>query len=338
VGDVVDNAVKYDLECLRYTDVDYDVFSDAATHVRNGFGSPYARKTYRYTPLVAYICTLNNFYHPLACKVVFCTLDIVAAALYWAIIGLQFKTALPQTSGVMAYVSCWAWSPVTVAISTRGSNDVMITVLVLLSVFLILRKWYVAAGIVYGLSIHFKIYPIMYSFVFYFFIDCDKSLIASGGSPYKAIVSKNGFFTRNRLVFTFFTVVTLVGLTGVFYYIYGWEFLYEANLYHLVRKDHRHNNSIYFYLIYQLFDEPNSTLLGLLMFLPQAAVVLLSGFLFYYDLFFAMLLQTWSFVIFCKVMTAQYYLWYLAIMPLAAVNNRMSIGVHVLIYIIWLLG
>ena len=74
------------------------------------------------------------------------------------------------------------------------------------------------------------------------------------------------------------------------------------------------------------------------MFIPQAAVVLLSGFLFYYDLFFAMLLQTWSFVIFCKVMTAQYYLWYLAIMPLAAVNNKMSIRRHLVFYLVWLSG
>ena len=74
--------------CLNYTDADYDVFSDAATHVRNGFGSPYARKTYRYTPLVAYICTLNNWYHPLACKGVFCVLDVVQAILFWSIINL----------------------------------------------------------------------------------------------------------------------------------------------------------------------------------------------------------------------------------------------------------
>ena len=84
IGDLIDK----DETCLNWTDTDYDVFSDAATHVRNGFGSPYARKTYRYTPLVAYICTLNNFYHPLACKGVFCVLDIVQAVLLWSIIKL----------------------------------------------------------------------------------------------------------------------------------------------------------------------------------------------------------------------------------------------------------
>ena len=69
----------------KYTDTDYEVFSDAATHVYNG-GSPYARHTYRYTPLAAYICLVNNVVHPLAGKVVFSLLDLVMGALYWHLV------------------------------------------------------------------------------------------------------------------------------------------------------------------------------------------------------------------------------------------------------------
>ena len=156
-------------------------------------------------------------------------------------------------SPVIFYASIWIFNPETVIISTRGSNDNIITFLVYVTVFFLLRRHYVIAGFLYGLSIHFKIYPIMYCFVFYFFIDCDRALIAKG-HPYKAMLS-NGFFTWNRVKFTFFTVASLAGFTALFYRIYGWEFLYEANLYHLIRRVHRHNNSVYFYLIYQLFDE-----------------------------------------------------------------------------------
>ena len=70
---------------MKYTDTDYFVFSDAATHVYNG-GSPYARHTYRYTPLAAYICVLNNFIHPLAGKIVFCILDVIMGAFMWKLV------------------------------------------------------------------------------------------------------------------------------------------------------------------------------------------------------------------------------------------------------------
>ena len=178
------------------------------------------------------------------------------------------------------------------------------------------------AGFFFGLAIHFKIYPIIFSFVFYFYIDCDREAIAKGGNPYKAIISKKGFFTWNRICFTVLTVTTFVGLTGFFYHLYGYEFLYESYLYHFVRKDHRHNNSVYWYLIYQLFDEPNSTLIGILTFVPQWSLVIVSGFALYYDLFTACFLQTWFFVIFNKVMTAQYYMWYTAFWPIILINNR----------------
>ena len=77
-------------DTVKFTDTDYDVFSDAATHVANG-GSPYDRKTYRYTPLAAYICLVNPLVHPLACKVIFCLFDIFIAYLLWDIVDLQLK-------------------------------------------------------------------------------------------------------------------------------------------------------------------------------------------------------------------------------------------------------
>ena len=86
VAYVVDNSS----DTIKFTDTDYDVFSDAAAHVCQG-NSPYLRKTYRYTPLAAYICVINTFIHPLACKFVFVAFDIVLAVLIWDLVELQFK-------------------------------------------------------------------------------------------------------------------------------------------------------------------------------------------------------------------------------------------------------
>lgn len=77
----------------KFTDTDYEVFSDAATHVYNG-GSPFARHTYRYTPLAAYICLVNNIFHPLAGKIVFCLCDILLGFIFWEIVEHQ-RSHLP---------------------------------------------------------------------------------------------------------------------------------------------------------------------------------------------------------------------------------------------------
>jgi len=171
----------------KYTDTDYDVFSDAARHVAGG-GSPYARHTYRYTPLAAYICLPNVWLHPLAGKVIFCICDMVMGLIYWNFVDSQIAGAYSETCNGFIFNAFYLFNPLIIAMSTRGSNDNIISMLVFIAMFLILKRKYVLAGFFYGLSVHFKIYPIIYSFVFYFFIDMDRAMIAKG-HPYKAITS-----------------------------------------------------------------------------------------------------------------------------------------------------
>ena len=73
VGQWQDAALK-----VKYTDIDYAVFTDAAQYVVQG-GSPYQRSTYRYTPLLAWALVPNVLLHPAFGKVLFCVADIVAA-------------------------------------------------------------------------------------------------------------------------------------------------------------------------------------------------------------------------------------------------------------------
>lgn len=129
------------------------------------------------------------------------------------------------------------------------------------------------------------------------------------------------WFSINRLVFAFISAWTFFALNVFFYFVYEDEFLEEAWLYHLVRKDNRHNYSVYHYLIYQIYDQASSAWLSLAMFIPQWLVVCTAGLLFHHDLFLALPVQTWAFVTFNKVMTAQYQLWYMSLIPFLAINN-----------------
>jgi phosphatidylinositol glycan class M len=120
------------------------------------------------------------------------------------------------------------------------------------------------------------------------------------------------------------SAITFLGFTYGFYLKYGYECLYESLLYHFERKDHRHNFSIYFYMIYELFEDKTSSLLAILTFLPQWGLVLIAGLTLYFDIFLVMFIQTTVFVMFNKVITAQYFLWYVTLLPMVLVNNKLT--------------
>jgi phosphatidylinositol glycan class M len=66
---------------LKYTDIDYVIFTDGASYVSRGM-SPYLRETYRYTPLKAIIMLPNVYLFPQIGKILFSVLDVMSIHLY----------------------------------------------------------------------------------------------------------------------------------------------------------------------------------------------------------------------------------------------------------------
>ena len=170
----------------------------------------------------------------------------------------------------------------------------------------------------YGLVIHFRIYPIIYSIPIIlvldpnFFPSGQKSVLRNWSTFQKERPEdRNGLltplnfltslFTRNRMMFGLVSGLVFLLCTGLFYCLYGWEFLHEALLYHLTRTDPRHNFSIYFYHIYLHYGNDISVVEKLVSFLPQFLVQLVLIFSFARDLPFCLFVQTVSFVAFNKV-------------------------------------
>ena len=64
--------------------------------------------------------------------------------------------------------SCmWLYNPLVMNVSTRGSAESVIVALVLLTIHLYQQKVFILTGLMYGLAIHMKIYPIIYCLSLY---------------------------------------------------------------------------------------------------------------------------------------------------------------------------
>jgi phosphatidylinositol glycan class M len=78
---------------LKYTDIDYSVFTDASRFVLDN-QSPYNRATFRYTPLLAWILLGNNYVEIFG-KLLFATCDII--------VGMLLETMLKQRGYSQSY-------------------------------------------------------------------------------------------------------------------------------------------------------------------------------------------------------------------------------------------
>ncbi|KAG7376311.1 hypothetical protein PHYPSEUDO_013773 [Phytophthora pseudosyringae] len=306
---------------VKYTDVDYDVYSDAAREMAEGH-SPFERTTYRYTPVLAFLLLPNIYVHQVFGKLLFVSCDLLVGYVLYRILRLR---GLPDTNAVN-YCCVWLFHPFSVNISTRGNADSIVVLLVMLSLLLIMRRQLVLSALAYGAAVHFKIYPIIYALAFlvvylHNFLNGDfraanAKWLSSCNSSFCFWVQLAGQLNRDRLVFGVVSGGLFVILAAGCYYLYGFQFLYEAYLYHFTRTDNRHNFSVYFYDLYLRYDTPSGFGVGLLAFLPQLTSLVAVSFAYGRDLPFALFALTMVFVIFNKVCTAQYFLWYTAFLPL----------------------
>ena len=292
---------------VKYTDIDYVVFTDAARNVWNG-GSPYDRHTYRYTPLIAWMLVPNVTVTPLFGKLVFSSCDVLIGYLIYEILRAMPSKLASQTNE-MAKMSAilWLYFPLTVNICTRGSAESIIIVLVLLTLLLYQRKRYFATGLMLGISIHFKMYPVIFSLPLYTALQDERMRKTTSNWVTKQLMPNSA---RIRLVIG--TTMTFVGLTGICYFAYGWKFLNDTYLHHISRIDIRHNFSVYNYLLYLTSGSDNIGI-KLLAFLPQ--VILMLGITQRFgndpnDIPFCLFAQTFVFVTYNKIVELQYFLWY----------------------------
>ncbi|KAJ5935848.1 hypothetical protein N7466_005395 [Penicillium verhagenii] len=306
---------------LKYTDIDYMVFTDAARYVSKG-ETPYARDTYRYTPLLAWMLLPTAWEVPAPWssvtfafgKILFAMADVLAG---WLVVQLLTRFYRLSPERALQYAAAtWLWNPMVANISTRGSSEGLLGVLVAGLLWATLTRKAILAGSILGLAVHFKIYPFIYGISILWWWDAERDgAVPTRDSSWISRIMK--FVTLSRLKLTLSALMTFVVLNIIMYLQYGIPFLHHTFFHHLTRIDHRHNFSPYATLLYLSAAGNAESHFEALAFLPQLllVVIALPLVLAKKSLATAMLAQTFAFVTFNKVCTSQYFLWYLILLP-----------------------
>jgi phosphatidylinositol glycan class M len=302
---------------MKYTDIDYFVFTDAARFISQS-KSPYARDTYRYTPLLAWLIYPTVwpgvFWFSFG-KILFAVGDVAAG---WMMYRVLKEYRGMGTERALKFASIWLLNPMVATISTRGSSEGLLGVFVTALLWAVLARRIPLAGFLLGFAVHFKIYPFIYATSIVWWLDDSKTEKEKDGksrSPPTLVDRIIAFANPRRIQLAVYSLLTFSALNGAMYYIYGYPFLEHSYLYHLIRIDHRHNFSPYNTLLY-LNSSPHATAtsfeLERLAFIPQLllSAVLIPFALAKKDLPSTMLAQTYAFVTFNKVCTSQvsYYI------------------------------
>lgn len=332
-------VIQDSISIVKYTDIDYYVFLDSLHYLWNENGSPYLRDTFRYTPLLSYLMLPTQLNIHLG-KVIFVIFDLLTAFYFYKLLNKYYGKEEKSSHHKLVLIgtSLWLLNPMVITISTRGNAESVMSFLIMWFLCLLDSQKYIQSGLVYGLSIHFKIYPIIYCVpisVYFLFI--------SEGSKYKNIKSWMKFGTAS--IFSF------AGTTYLMFLKFGDAFLENTYFYHVLRSDHRHNFSVWNIVLYmeqmpslakqhiqQSFIDSKKGKISIiqnvifdnktLSIFPQLLLCLIVPIILLFKkkpvanrgkrfmiLMQVIAVQTMLFVHFNKVITSQYFIWYLTFFP-----------------------
>ncbi len=295
------------------TDVDYHVYTEGAAELLGPAGNPYRRYTYRYTPLVAYMM-VPNLQLPCFGKLLFNLFDL--AAIYYMHLFLQTVRGVSRLAKGKA-LAFWALNPFMVYINGRGSCE-SVSLFFLAAMLFHLRKAHLGhaellhvalAGLAYGLLVHFRLYPVIFALSLYLYVNKERLLPR-----------------LNALVFGLVSLGVNAGLLLAFYRRFGEIFLEECFLYHLKRKDPRHNYSIFWIsTVFDYFEQAEGWSMmnsGKLLLGVRLGLICLVALAYRRNHLMAMFIQTFVFTTLNTVYTAQYAVWETQLLPYLLLDSQ----------------
>lgn len=281
---------------LHYTDIDYLVFSDAAALVAKG-ESPYRRPTYRYSPILAMMLVPNEVFGRRFGKLLFVLFDVLT--------GVVIRRLVGKENAWKAWV-LWDFNPFVINISTRGNSDSITAFMLVVLVYLLERERIIVGGLVYGVAVHMRIFPVFFGLTL--LLRLKWRIVVFG-------VVSFGIFSA---------------LNCVFYAMYGYEFVYETYLYHLVRSDYKHNFAAPWLPVYAGIN-PN-----VYWGLARIAMVVVVSVSLWNDLRLTWAVIVLCFIAFNTVCTVQYFDWAIAL--LALLPEHVFTKKFCALFVVWLVS
>jgi len=196
---------------VKYTDIDYLVFTDASRFIAQG-RSPYDRATYRYTPLLAWLLyptSWGGIWFEWG-KVLFAAGDVVTGWLIFLILRSQKL----GDECAMKYASIWLLNPMVANISTRGSSEGLLAVIVIALLWATLQQRIALAGALLGLGVHFKIYPFIYAASIFWWLDIHEPKGTQGDDGLARL------FSRKRITLALSSLTTFMALNAAMFVMY----------------------------------------------------------------------------------------------------------------------
>ena len=271
---------------IHYTDIDYDVFSDAAKFMHQG-KSPYLRPTYRYSPILSLILIPNHIFTEKFGKILFILFDF-----FTSILIFKYNKNKSKTEKLISNL-IWNFNPLVINISTRGNSDSIISFFLIFTLYFLKNQNIYLFSILYGFIVHFRLFPIFLLPSIFFYL-------------------KKNFFK-----FGFISFITFMILNLIFFKFYGDDFIKETFLYHIFRKDYKHNFAATWFPTYLGYNSSK------IWSISRIFLIFILSYFYYNKIILCWTLIILTFIIYNSVCTVQYFDWIFVLLALIPeqINN-----------------
>ena len=138
--------------------------------------------------------------------------DVITGWLVYLVLVRRFAGGERREASearAMRFACIWLLNPMVANISTRGSSEGLLAVIVVALLWAVLRGRTVLAGALLGLGVHFKIYPFVYAASVFWWM---------GGDERKRNVLLR-FLSVQRITLAVVAFVSFMGLNAAMFYL-----------------------------------------------------------------------------------------------------------------------